>query len=641
MTAPKTAIFRLLGFSTLPLLAAACGASDAHSERAATSTDALTLPAPVKAWTFESCVNGQYTGSDGTSLACAQGPQRYTGAFDGVGYVQVADAAAYDFTSAMTVGAWARPMTALGGTFPILQKWNSTSQAYRLYVSGSNYVFSIKTSANTYSVSAPVPTQSGRTDLWTHVTGVYDGAQIAIYVNGVKAASAAATGTLVNSASPVYIGRDSANLRFVGRIDEAQLFGQALSDAQVSQLAGRNPDASAPKARKTAFVLYDPIFANGQKLHQARGWFDPKEQIENMVAALKIASGGYADYQITEIDERNEWPRLQDGYRYDETSYSTCMNDPQHASCHTSSEFDFAQMYSDLGFCSKLSSGAIDEIMIISAPYFNTDEFAWKRPGDAMPYNVPTNDWLYTNRKKNIPDCAGKTVFIMGLSYERDLAEAIHSYGHRVESALATTVGRGFWDGCAGTSDFDRYTCIAKDVTASTPIRVPGVGNVHFPFNGLSDYDYGNTTLQQNDSPSWAGYPFTSDTIVTQTCSEWGCEQNGYIQWWLGHVPNKDGVTANQNVKNWWKYIIDYDAAVAEAKAGGGSSCTPTVATYGAGKCGSTVLYKGALYSCISQAPGVNGEPTGCGTAGVYCSNVPPDYPNWGNQAWQRVQTCN
>src|SRR5262249_28495805 len=158
---------------------------------------------------------------------------------------------------------------------------------------------------------------------------------------------------------PVYVGRDSGSNRFTGRIDDVRLYKQALSTTQVAQLGGRDNAASAPRARKTAFVIYDPVLASGQPLTQARGWFDPKSQIPNMVAALKIASGGYADYQITEIDERNEWPHLQDGYRYDEASYSACMDDPQHASCHTSTEFDFAKMYGDLGFCSKLSSGAL------------------------------------------------------------------------------------------------------------------------------------------------------------------------------------------------------------------------------------------------------------------------------------------
>src|SRR5206468_1249964 len=103
--------------------------------------------------TFEQCESRSYRGSDGHSLPCAQGPKRFTGAFDNTGYVQVSDASKYDFTTAMSVSAWVRPMKALSGTLPILSKWTSSSQAYRLYVSGTHYTFAVKTEAGTYSVS--------------------------------------------------------------------------------------------------------------------------------------------------------------------------------------------------------------------------------------------------------------------------------------------------------------------------------------------------------------------------------------------------------------------------------------------------------------------------------------------------------
>ena len=73
---------------------------------------------------------------------------------------------------------------------------------------------------------------------------------------------------------------------------------------------------------------------------------------------------------------------------------------------------------------------------------------------------------------------------------------------------------------------------------------------------------------------------------------------------------------------------------------GGGGSCNPTVSGYNLAKCNSTAVYSGKLYKCISQAAGVNGEPTGCGTAGVYCSNIPPTDPAWGTTAWQFLQNC-
>jgi peptidoglycan/xylan/chitin deacetylase (PgdA/CDA1 family) len=71
------------------------------------------------------------------------------------------------------------------------------------------------------------------------------------------------------------------------------------------------------------------------------------------------------------------------------------------------------------------------------------------------------------------------------------------------------------------------------------------------------------------------------------------------------------------------------------------SGCTPSVASYSQATCSATAVYNGKLYKCISQAAGVNGEPSGCGTTGVYCSSIPPDNVAWGSTAWQLVQSCN
>lgn len=73
---------------------------------------------------------------------------------------------------------------------------------------------------------------------------------------------------------------------------------------------------------------------------------------------------------------------------------------------------------------------------------------------------------------------------------------------------------------------------------------------------------------------------------------------------------------------------------------GGSGSCSPTVSSHSLARCNSTAVYAGNLYRCISQAAGVNAEPSGCGTPGVYCSSIPPTDAAWGSTAWQLVQSC-
>lgn len=322
--------------------------------------------------------------------------------------------------------------------------------------------------------------------------------------------------------------------------------------------------AAASLNKKVLLVVYDPILKNGQKLHQARNWQDPILLTSQIISSLQNSSGNFLNYQ-TEIAERNEWPPLIDGYRYNEEDYNTCL-DSGFTKCHIPVDVSYARIWQDLNLCSRISSKEVDEIFLYGPAQAGWDEFAFKIPEDKMPYDTPTNYWLYQGRKKDIPDCNGKTVFVMGFIYERGLAEALESYGHRAESALALTIGRGYWDGCMGTSDFDRYTCINKDVSTLTPVQVAGCGNSHFPPNGLSDYNDTNTAFVPNACSSWNNYPFTAETVNNQNCLTWGCSRLTFLQWWMNHFPKLDGVTANGNLRNWWKYIADFDNAVKEAK---------------------------------------------------------------------------
>lgn len=352
--------------------------------------------------------------------------------------------------------------------------------------------------------------------------------------------------------------------------------------------AGPNPSPSPssssssfpnnPITRRALLIIYDPILSNSQKLHQARGWADPLSATQQTITAINQASNGAVNYQLVDTIDRNEWPRKIDGFRYTEATFNACI-DSDGTPCHRPDDMDYAQMWSDMNICNRVSSGQIDEIFVYGAPYFGFDEFAFKIPGDRMPYNTPSNYWFYEGRKKNIPDCNSRTVFVMGWNYAVGVAgpnlfspgQAIHSYSHRIESALALTLGRGYWDGCSGhnsvASDFDEFTCINKDINIFTPVNVAGCGNTHFPPNGLSDYDYANVSSVQTACDSWNNYPFTTKTINPKSCSAWGCNgdpQVNFAQWWLNHIPRNAGKNSHGNLNNWWKYIVDFDNAIIE-----------------------------------------------------------------------------
>ena len=336
--------------------------------------------------------------------------------------------------------------------------------------------------------------------------------------------------------------------------------------------------AVADLNKKVLVIIYDPIMINGQKLHQARGWQNPHDLIPRVISTLEQSSAGYLNYQIIETLDLDEWPVKMDGFRYNEATYNTCMNSNNRLlDCHSPDNVDYNQIWSNNNICSKVSSGQIDEVFMYGFPYVGFDEFAFKIPGDKMPYGTPTNYWFYQGRKKNIPDCNGKTVWAMGWNYERGVAEAVHSYGHRAETALALTVGRGQWGdeinqkpACYGTTDWDKFSCVAKDISSTSQIQVAGCGNIHFPPNATADYDYANQTYKIDGCAGWVNYPDLGQNTVSENCSAWGCSNDAHLQyltWWFSHLPNQPGVTPNNNLRNWWKYIADFDNAVKEAKA--------------------------------------------------------------------------
>lgn len=543
-------------------LAAACGGLDtatASDEEA--STDAL-VSMPTAQLAFAGCPDmGPYSGPGGLNgVGCSWSPYQFGPSFDGVDdLIELPDQASYHFTNRMTAGAWVKPLLTWGSR-AIVSKWGG-GDSYRLLISSGSFQFQVAFAGGTKTVSTP----AGAINTWSHVAGVYDGTKIAIYVNGALKASTPATGNILNSNRPIDIGNWPTSSAFQGVIDEVNLYNVALSAAQVAQLAGRNNSTSPPKTRKVLWIVYDPYMANGKRLHEEFGWGDPYSMLPDIMADLQVASGKYADYQVREIHPANYFAPGMGGFQFTEATYRACLASGGQ-NCGPNS-YDYGQVFTNLGLCQRIQSGDVDEVAIYGYDYAGIDEFAMKIPGDHLPYNTPTNGWLYQFRTKNLPDC-GRTYFVMGYNMPVGVDNAIHSFGHRTESALALTVGRGFWDGCpghpgTGPSDFDRYSCADIDKTPSG-INVAHVGNVHVPPNGVEGYDYGNTRFVSDASKSWANYPFTTPTLTNENCSAWGCNQMGYQMWWLNHLPYKDGVTTNGNLKNWWKYVIDFDGALDE-----------------------------------------------------------------------------
>src|SRR5262249_48597037 len=68
---------------------------------------------------------------------------------------------------------------------------------------------------------------------WYHIAMTHDGMNVRVYINGVQDAVADAVGDIVPTRTSVGIGGDTFGEFTKGIIDEAQIFGRALSDAEI------------------------------------------------------------------------------------------------------------------------------------------------------------------------------------------------------------------------------------------------------------------------------------------------------------------------------------------------------------------------------------------------------------------------
>ncbi|HVG60290.1 MAG TPA: LamG domain-containing protein [Hyalangium sp.] len=205
----------------------------------------VALPAPLAYWKFDDgCATTTVSDSSGNGAhgtryngaSCTDdGRIRRAGSFDLTDdSVQVPDRPAFHLTNAVTLAAWIKPGSTLSGGRAIINKWYGYD-SYGLSIFNGEYNFSIALPGGTWGVSYDVHVPAVPNQ-WAHVAGVYDGATLRLYVNGVLRASRSVSGTLQQSNRPIVIGNNPANSGFGGLIDEVRLYGVALSAAQVKQL---------------------------------------------------------------------------------------------------------------------------------------------------------------------------------------------------------------------------------------------------------------------------------------------------------------------------------------------------------------------------------------------------------------------
>jgi hypothetical protein len=342
--------------------------------------------------------------------------------------------------------------------------------------------------------------------------------------------------------------------------------------ATVSVESDFRPQKVQTMTVKVALVIQDPFIQPGRRIHHEFGWRDPFALANRVAFHFREASDSVVNFQFVEtIDATILFTRYY-GQFLSTQQYVQLLREPgwtslKAAAAKDSCKFDYVEMVKYYKFDEKRNNGQIDEVWVFAAPYLGMYESQLLGP----------NAFWWNSPPIRIGTTLTKLLSVMGLNYERGVDQAFHSFGHRVESAMVQAYfqaqGRNWNPKSPNPTPWDLFTRIEKDMPGQAH-----VGNVHYPPNGASDYDYGNPTFVTTYADNWVRYPYLFNQTRRVNVTEWRYsseggeplaetyEHLGYLRWWYNHLPRYVGVTDGV-LNNWWHYALDYEKAVVLANS--------------------------------------------------------------------------
>jgi hypothetical protein len=326
----------------------------------------------------------------------------------------------------------------------------------------------------------------------------------------------------------------------------------------------------APMTIKVAVVYQDPILPSSNRIHEEFGWRDPRRLAASLVKHFREATDSVLNFQIVEVVEATQLFTKFRGSYFTITQYVNLLKEPGWTTLKNASDsgliaFDYRECVKFYQFDTKRNNGEIDEVWVFAAPYLAMYESQLMGPNAFWWNSPPIKDGTALT----------KLLSVMGLNYERGVDQAFHSFGHRTESAIREAyrkaLGKPWNPQSPNPTPWDLFTRIHKDMP-----DLAHVGNIHFPPNGVRDYDYGNATLVRSYAENWSRYPYLLNLSQQVSVSTWyyspgdplaeGLDHLGYLRWWYGHLPRFVGVTDGV-LNNWWHYVVDFEAAEALARS--------------------------------------------------------------------------
>jgi hypothetical protein len=432
-------------------------------------------------------------------------------------------------------------------------------------------------------------------------------ADVADFKTSSSAAPAASGADQVAADSPILVANDTGTTLITVNSPSTGLTGQTYATVEPFFV---NEEIADTITVKVAVVYHNPVLPQtGQKYHISKGYFDPYALNDSLVAEFERASHGVLDIEI--VEEHDDTML----FSYDPATMEYITVSDLHTIYGTEGlKYDYDKMVRHYNFYQKRENDEIHEVWV----WCHTHGGMWE--SHLMGKRA---FWWNSGPFVDVPDDFTKLVSVMGFNFERSIDLAMHSMGHRMESAMRFAYGRWENDGYSqisyganhGDEDVFEHDCCSRQAehfaeehaaksgderiaetdyenmwelfTSFVAVEPDNVhlGNCHFPHNGTSHYDYQNTTVVASRADAWDRYPYIFENENTRSFSwaEWNFSaqpqnlrsgfyggQHGWMRYWYSHMPHYKGTTDGV-LNNWWHYFVfPYEAeAVAEQTPAG------------------------------------------------------------------------
>jgi len=136
--------------------------------------------------------------------------------------ITVSDSSSLDITTNITLEAWINEESVAnyGRLF-----WKSG--AYALYRGTNGWTFLLGSTSLVHNSGIP------STGTWYHIAATYDGSNQKLYINGVLVDTESMTGSIPTNNNSLFIGGDTTDRYFDGKIGAAKIYSKALTASEL------------------------------------------------------------------------------------------------------------------------------------------------------------------------------------------------------------------------------------------------------------------------------------------------------------------------------------------------------------------------------------------------------------------------